>query len=103
MIESKSTMNDRFDFDAITDNQKKKMHEAAQVEGVTSYIMLLFASYQEAYLINIEDILKLEENGKKSLNIKKKDKWTQPYISIRTIPSRKQLLDYDLEQANEIF
>ena len=87
----------------ITENQRNEMLKASKVENVTSYVVILFATYQEAYLINIQDIIDLEEKGKKSLNIKKKAKWDLPYITIRTIQSRKQLLDYDPKQAAEIF
>ena len=36
----------------------------------------------------------LIENGKKSINITKLDDSVIPYAEIKTIPSRKQLLDY---------
>ena len=79
------------------------MLEASQVNGVTSYVAVLFASHQRAFLLNIRDIDGLEKAGVKSLNIKKIDKWNLPYISLKTIPSRKELLDYDFNQAKSIF
>lgn len=103
LIESKATYEDRFDFSMITDNQRQKMLESEKVNGVTSYVAVLFASYQQMFLIDIKDIVECEKSGKKSLNIKKISQWTTPYISVRTLPSRKQLLDYDLEHAKEIF
>lgn len=102
-IESKATYADRFDFSMITDTQHSEMIKVAKIDGVTSYIVVLFASYQRAFLINMLDIADLEDKGIKSLNIKKIDKWSQPYIEIRTIPSRKQLLDYNPDQIKEIF
>lgn len=103
LIESKSTWNDRFEFNAITDNQRKCMIEASKVNGVTSYVAVLFVTSQRMFLLDINDIVALEEAGKKSINIEKIDKWIIPYIEVRTVPSRKVLLDYDPSQANEIF
>lgn len=103
LIESKATYESRFDFDRITEKQHKSMMEASQVDGVTSYVAVLFASYQRMFLLNIADIVALEEQGTKSLNIKKIEKWNLPYIEVRTLPSRKQLLDYDPAHACEIF
>ncbi len=103
LIESKATYEDRFSFSMISPNQHEKMLKSALVDGVTSYVAVLFASYQRMFLLNIRDIVGLERIGKKSLNIKKIDKWNLPYIEVRTIPSRKQLLDYDFNQAKEIF
>ena len=45
-------------------------------------------------MLKIQDIVTLEEQGKKSINIKNIDKWTIPYKEIQTIPSRKLMLDY---------
>lgn len=101
--ECKSTYEDRFDFNMLTDYQHDEMLKAANIKGITSYVVVLFASYQRAFLINILDIEKMEKQNKKSLNIKKVAKWPIPYIEIRTMPSRKQLLDYDFEHAKEIF
>lgn len=101
--ECKSTYEDRFDFSMLSDTQHDEMLKAAKIKGITSYVVVLFASYQRAFLINILDIEKMEKQRKKSLNIKKVSKWPIPYIEIRTILSRKQLLDYDFEHAKEIF
>ena len=102
-IESKATYNDNFPFSMITEYQYTHMLEKSAISNVKSYVVVLFASYQRAFLINILDIEKMEKQNKKSLNIKKVSKWPIPYIEIRTIPSRKQLLDYDFEYAKEIF
>lgn len=103
LLESKATYEPRFDFSMISENQHKEMLNSALVTGVTSYVAVLFASYQRMFLLNIRDINGLEQIGKKSLNIKKIDKWDLPYIEVRTIPSRKELLDYDFNHAKEIF
>lgn len=97
-LESKATYHDRFDFTMLTDYQYTKMYEKSQIEGVTCYIVVLFAAYKRAFLIDIKDIYDLRENkGVKSLNIKKIAKWPCPYKEIKTIPSRKALLDYAKE------
>lgn len=88
----------------ISQNQHDEMLKKAKVIGVTSVIIVLFASYQRAFLFNIKDIEEqLQSGGKKSLNIKKIDKWTIPYVEIKSVPSRKALLDYDKEFADQLF
>jgi len=99
MLESKATWQDRFDYSMITDYQFTHMLAGAQIEGVTSYIVVLFATYKRAFLLDILDIAKEKEEGRKSINVKKIDKWKIPFIEIRTIPSRKELLDYDPDQV----
>jgi hypothetical protein len=54
----------------------------------------LFAEVQRAFIIDINEIDRLMQSGKKSLNIKKINKWGITYTEIQTIPSRKALLDY---------
>ena len=99
LLESKATYNDNFSFSMITDYQREQMISRSKSQGVTSYVVVLFATYQRAFLIDINDIVAQEEaGGPKSINIKKIDKWTIPYVEIRTIPSRKALLDYDPNQ-----
>ena len=102
-IESKATWEDRFDFSRITEYQYTHMLEKSQIEGVFSYVIVLFASYKRAFIFDIRDIDKSINDGKKSVNIKKIDKWTIPYIEIKTVPSRKNLLDYDREFSNTVF
>lgn len=93
-IESKATIHDRFDFSMITDYQYESLLKKSQIRGCYGLIIVLFASYQRAFILKIQDIDKLINEGKKSLNITKIDKWTIPYREIETISSRKQLLDY---------
>ena len=98
-IESKSTEQDRFSFDQLTDTQRNGMRKKAEIEGVYGLVIVLFATYKRAFIFNIKDIADLidPETAKlkvKSINIKKIDKWPIPYKEIQTIPSRKNLLDY---------
>lgn len=103
-IESKATYNDNFPFSMITEYQYTHMLEKSAISNVKSYVVVLFASYQKAFIFDIRDIdNQVKSGGAKSLNIKKQSKWTIPYIEIRTIQSRKQLLDYSFDQAKEIF
>ena len=93
-IESKATYKDRFDFSMLTDTQFEGLLQRSQIYGVFGLIIVLFASYQRAFILNIQDINKSVQAGHKSLNIKKIDKWDIPYAEIQTVPSRKELLDY---------
>ena len=94
-LESKATWEDRFNFSMLTETQHDEMLKKSKIEGVFSYVVVLFATYKRAFLIDIKDIKKLEEKDKHSLNVKKIDKWGIPYKEIMTVPnSRKQLLDY---------
>lgn len=103
-IESKATYEDSFPFSMISPYQHDHMLEKAQIAGVKSYVIVLFASYQRAFLFDIRDIEnQVQSGGKKSLNIKKIPQWTIPFIEVRTVPSKKQLLDYDQKFAEEIF
>ncbi len=97
-IESKATYEDNFPYSMITDYQYDNMLKKSYIQGVKSYVIVLFASYQRAFILNIQDIAKEKEEGRKSINIKKIDKWKIPYIEIQTIQSRKELLDYDKTQ-----
>ena len=97
-LESKATWADRFDFTMLSDYQYREMYAKSSIEGVTCYVIVLFATYKRAFLLDIRDIYDLRENKKvKSLNIKKIAKWLIPYKEVKTIPSRKQLLDYSRE------
>lgn len=97
-IESKATWADRFDFSMITDYQRDNMLRKSKIPNVHSYVIVLFATYKRAFLLDIRDIVALSESGTKSLNIKKIDKWAIPYKEIRTVPNnRKTYLDYDKE------
>lgn len=93
-IESKATEHDRFDFNMLTDVQYYGLLEKSKIEHVYAVVIVLFITYQRAFILNIKDIDYLCNQGIKSLNIKKINKWLIPYKEINTIPSRKQLLDY---------
>lgn len=95
-IESKATWNDRFDFSMITDTQHDGLLSKSYIEGTYAWVIVLFASYKRAFVLNIQDIDRLQQEGTKSINIKKIDKWSLPYKEIRCIPNnRKLLLDYE--------
>lgn len=97
-IESKATWEDRFDFSMLTDTQHDGLLDKSEIEGAFGVVIVLFASYKRAFTLNINDIKRLEDQGQKSLNIKKIDKWRIPYQEIQTVPNpRKKLLDYEGE------
>ncbi len=103
-IESKATYNDNFPFSMITPFQHDEMLKKSEIEGVKSYIIVLFASHQKTFIFDLKDIEnQVKSGGPKSLNIKKIANWKIPYISVNTIESKKQLLDYDFNQAKELF
>ena len=94
-IESKATYEDRFEFSMITDHQYSELMKYSKIHGVYGLIIVLFAAYQRAFILDIRDIDKLiKEEDKHSLNIKKIDKWKIKYKEIQTEPSRKAMLDY---------
>lgn len=94
-IESKATENDRFDFSMLTETQHDGLLAKSQIENVFGWVIVLFVTYKRAFVIDIREIKRLEDEGKKSINIKKIDKWTIKYKELRTIPNnRKQMLDY---------
>lgn len=94
-IESKATWEDRFDFSMITETQHHGLLDKAKIANVFGLIILLFATHKRAFILDIRDIKKLEDSGKKSINIKKLDKWGIPYLELETVRNnRKQLLDY---------
>lgn len=93
-IESKSTYEDRFDFSMITETQLTGLCKKANITNVHGWVIVLFASYHRAFVFNATDIKQQLDNGVKSVNIKKLDKWPLPHKELRTVPSRKQLLDY---------
>lgn len=95
-IESKATWSDRFDFSMISDIQRNGLSSKNKIDNCFGLVIILFASYKRAFILNIDDIINLVENGTKSINIKKIDKWTIRYIEIPTIDNnRKKLLDYE--------
>lgn len=93
-IESKCTENDRFEFSRLSPGQYEGLLEKSRIQNVFGIVIVLFATQQRAFILDIRDIDKLQQSGIKSINIKKINRWTIPYREIQTIPSRKQLLDY---------
>ena len=79
----------------LTEKQHDGLLEKSVIQNVYGLVIVLFATYKRAFVIDIKDIKELEDSGKKSLNIKKIDKWNIPYVEIQTIPNnRKKHLDY---------
>ena len=99
-IESKATWSDRFDFSRITTFQSEGLTKKSEISFCFGLIIVLFAAYQRAFILKIQDINKQISSRSKSINIKKIDKWSIPYVEIPTLSSRKTLLDYtgDLEE-----
>lgn len=96
-IESKATYEDRFDFKMLTETQHDGLLDKSKIQNVYGIVIVLFALYKRAFVIDIREIKRLEDLGVKSLNIKKRDKKGWPCLSaeIKTIPNnRKHLLDY---------
>lgn len=101
-IESKATENDRFDFNMLTKTQHDGLLSKAKIPNVFAWVIVLFASYKRAFVINIEDLAWMESSlDKHSLNINRIDQWPIPYCEVETIlNTRKNLLDYtgEIEQ-----
>lgn len=113
-IESKATEHDRFEFSQLTNTQRDGLRLKAEIPGCYGLVIVLFVYSKRAFIFNIKDIVdfinpdsSLQEIQRqmkdgiitselkvKSLNITKIDKWEVPYWEIKTIPSRKQLLEY---------
>lgn len=97
-IECKSTWEDRFDFSMLTEKQHDGLLAKSSIDHVYGWVIVLFASYKRAFVIDIRSIKQLEDQGKKSINIKKMDKWEIPYREIATVfNTRKTYLDYSGE------
>jgi hypothetical protein len=67
------------------------LYGKSQIHGVYGLVIVLFTTYKRAVILDIRDIV---ESGEKSINIKKIDKWSIPYVEINTVLSRKLMLDY---------
>ena len=93
-IESKATHKDRFDFTMITEYQWTNLLSRSKIDGVYGLVIVLFATSQRAFILDIQDLEAAKQAGIKSLNITKIAKWKVPSKEIQTVPSRKQLLDY---------
>lgn len=94
-IESKATWEDRFDFSMLSETQHDGLLEKSAIHNVYGIVIVLFAHHQRAFVIDINEIKRLEDMGKHSLNIKKIDKWDCLYTEIENVPNnRKVYLDY---------
>lgn len=93
-LESKATESDRFDFSMLSENQYYGLLEKSRISNVFGAVVVLFVTYQRAFIFDIREIDRLNQSGRKSLNIKKIEKWGIEYQEIQTIPSRKMMLDY---------
>ena len=102
-IESKATEDSRFDFSMLTQTQHDGLLDKSKIKNVFGLVIVLFATQKRAFVIDIREIKRLEDEGIKSLNINKRDKkgWPCASAEIRTIPNnRRLLLDYqgDIEE-----
>lgn len=94
-IECKSTWEDRFDFSMISTNQRLGLLDKSKIEGTYGLIIILFATHKRAFIIDINEIQRKLNEGKKSINIRKINDWDIKYVEIPTIPNNRQkLLDY---------
>ena len=94
-IESKATWNDRFDFSMITDTQREGLLKKSRIPFVRGIVIVLFASYKRAFMIDIRSIVKSIESRNKSFNINRLNKSQIKMSEIETIQnSRKTFLDY---------
>ena len=73
-IESKATWNDRFDFSMITDTQREGLLKKSNIPFVRGIVIVLFASYKRAFMIDIRSIVKSIETGNKSVNVNRLNK-----------------------------
>jgi penicillin-binding protein-related factor A (putative recombinase) len=79
----------------LTDTQYSGLIAKSRIAHVHGLVMILFASYQRAFILDIKQIAALIQSGKKSINIDKIDKWAFAYGEVPTVPNnRKTLLDY---------
>ena len=94
-IESKATWEDSFKFSMLTKYQYNNLLIKSKIQNVYGLVIALFASYKRAFVLDINEIDRLQkELDIHSLNIKKILGWKCEYSEIPTIPSRKRLLDY---------
>lgn len=107
-LESKCTIHDRFDFSELTDTQRNGLRLRADIKGVYSFVIVCFAYYKRTFIFDIRDIADVDPDKPdnaldktylkvKSVNVTKVDKWNIPFKEVRTIPSRKEFLDYEGE------
>ena len=101
-IESKATWNDRFDFSMITDTQREGLLKKSRIPFVRGIVIVLFASYKRAFMIDIRSIVKSIETGNKSVNVNRLNKSNVKMSEIDTIKNnRKTYIDYKIEKIKE--
>ncbi|MCM1223260.1 MAG: Holliday junction resolvase RecU, partial [Lachnospiraceae bacterium] len=83
-IESKATEHDNFPVSMLTDIQYSGLLEKSRIDNVFGVVIVLFVTYQRAFIFNILDLDSMVKSGQKSLNIKKIEKWPIPYREIQT-------------------
>lgn len=96
-IECKATWSNRFDFSMISEKQYEGLINKSKIHHVHGWVIVLFASYKRAFVIDINEIDRIKKSGKKSINIDKmlSGKVDINYSEIATVPnSRKKYLDY---------
>jgi len=103
-IESKSTTHDRFDFKQLRgypdSNDVKQQYGGllmkSKIDHVYGAVVILFVTYERAFIIDIKEIDRLTRLGQKSLNINDIDSWGIQYREIQTKPNnRKKHLKFD--------
>ena len=92
-IESKATYEDRFEFSMLSANQYNGLLKKSRIPHVHGIVIVTFVTYRRVFAIPIQEIDKVLQSGKKSLNIKKLDTWGITYQELETLPSRKELSD----------
>lgn len=103
-IECKATAHDRFDFKQLrgypdssdTKQQYGGLLNKSKISNVYGVVVILFVSYERAFIIDIREIERLTLSGKLSLNIKDIESWNIQYREIQTKPNnRKKYLKFD--------
>ena len=80
----------------ITDTQREGLLKKSRIPFVRGIVIVLFASYKRAFMIDIRSIVKSIESGNKSVNINHLNKSSVKMSEIRTIQNnRKTYLDYE--------
>ena len=96
-IECKATWSNRFDFSMISEKQHEGLINKSRIQHVHGWVIVLFASYKRAFVIDINEIDRIKQLGRKSINIDKllSGKLDISYSEIETIPNfRKKYLNY---------
>lgn len=103
-IECKSTTHDRFDFKQLRgypdSNDVKQQYGGllmkSNIDHVYGAVVILFVTYERAFIIDIREIDRLTQLGQKSLNINDIESCGIQYREIQTKPNiRKKHLKFD--------